>query len=151
MEKSWPGDRRHPTPLANRGEPRFPTIAYKSSSTVYMRNCKAGSGGRVTLGVGSLGWRDRVTHVNGYKRVNSPSRAKSRHAEHAHADISVTWEGQVITTWLMSFPYRRAVKLARGREGGSFLHMTAGLIHAIVSVCFYCNVRNTVYTVASLW
>ena len=62
-----------------------------------MRNCKPGSGGRVTLGVGSLGWQDRVTlggeptfsHVNGFKRVNSPSRAKSRHAEHAHANISV--------------------------------------------------------------
>ena len=115
MEKSWPGDRRPPPPpLANWGEPRFPTIAYKSSSTVYMRNCKAGSGG-------TLGWRDRVTHVNGYKRVNSPSRAKSRHAEHAHADISVTWEGQVIITGLMSFPYRRAVKLARGGEGGGGL------------------------------
>ena len=44
-----------------RGEPSFPTIAYKTSSTVYMRNCKPGSEGRVTLGVGSLGWRDRVT------------------------------------------------------------------------------------------
>ena len=58
--------------LASRG---FPTIAYKSSSTVYMRNCKPGSGARVTLAVGSLGWRDRVTqggeptfsHVNGFK------------------------------------------------------------------------------------
>ena len=76
-----------PSPRASRGEPSFPTIAYKSSSTVYMRNCKPGSGGRVTLGVGSLGWRDRVTlggeptfsHVNGFKRVNSPSRAKSHH------------------------------------------------------------------------
>ena len=29
-------------------------------STVYRRNCKPGSGGRVTLWVGSLGWRDRV-------------------------------------------------------------------------------------------
>ena len=78
-------------------EPSFPTIAYKSSSTVYMRNYKPGSEGRVTLGVGSLGWRERVTlggeptfsHVNGCKRVNSPSGAKSRHAEHAHAHISV--------------------------------------------------------------
>ena len=78
-------------------EPSFPTIAYKSSSTVYMRNYKPGSEGRVTLGVGSLGWRERVTlggeptfsHVNGCKRVNSPSGSKSRHAEHAHAHISV--------------------------------------------------------------
>ena len=53
--ESWPGDPRHPPlPRANRGEPSVPTIAYKSSSTVYMRNCKPGSGGRVTLGVGSL-------------------------------------------------------------------------------------------------
>ena len=87
MEKNWPRDPWHPPPRASRGEPSFPTIAYKSSSTVYMRNCKPGSGGRVTLGVGSLGWQDRVTlggepilsHVNGFKRVNSPSRAKTRH------------------------------------------------------------------------
>ena len=91
MEKSWPGDPRHPPLRAI-----FPTIAYKSSSAVYMRNCKPGSGVRVALGVGSLGLRDRValggeptfSHVNGFKRVNSPSRAKSRHAEHAQADIS---------------------------------------------------------------
>ena len=31
-----------PSPRANRVEPSFPTIAYKSSSTVYMRNCKPG-------------------------------------------------------------------------------------------------------------
>ena len=85
MEKSWPGD----SPLrANRSEPSFPTITYKSSSTVYTRNCKPGSGGRVTVGVGSLGWQDRVTlgneptfsHVNGFMRVNSPAWAKSRKA-----------------------------------------------------------------------
>ena len=78
------------------GEPSFPTNAYKSSSTVYTRNCKPGSRGRATLGVGSLGWRDRVTlggqptfsHVNDFRRVDSASRAKSRHTEHAHADIS---------------------------------------------------------------
>ena len=64
-----------------------------------MRNFKPGSRGRVTLGLGSLGWQDRVTlwgeptfFVNRFKRVNSLSRAKSRHAEHAQADISVPWE-----------------------------------------------------------
>ena len=75
-------------------EPTFPTIAYKSSSTVYTRNCKPGSEGRVTLRVGSLGWQDKVTlggepnfsRVNGFKRVN---RAKSHHAEHEQVDISV--------------------------------------------------------------
>ena len=60
MEKSSPGNLWHPPPRANRGEPSFPTVAYKSSSSVYRRNCKPGSGGRVTLWVGSLGWRDRV-------------------------------------------------------------------------------------------
>ena len=62
-----------------------------------MRNWKPGSWPRETLGVGSLGWRDRVTlgdeqtfsYVNGFKRVSSPNRAKPRHAEHAHVDISV--------------------------------------------------------------
>ena len=52
---------------------------------------------RVTLRLGSLGWQDRVTlwgeptfsHVNRFKRVNLPSRSKTRHAEHAQADISV--------------------------------------------------------------
>ena len=51
----------------------------------------------MTLGVESLGWQDRVTlggeptfsHLNYFKRVNLPSRAKSRHAEHTQADISV--------------------------------------------------------------
>ena len=51
MEKSWPGDPKHPP---QPGEPSFPTIAYKSSS-VDMTNCKPGSGDRVTQGVGSLG------------------------------------------------------------------------------------------------
>ena len=40
LRPCWPGDLRHPPSQANRGEPSFPTIAYKSSSTVYMRNCK---------------------------------------------------------------------------------------------------------------
>ena len=86
-----------PYPRVNRSEPSFPTIAYKSLSTVYMRNCERGSGGKVALGLGSLGWREKVnlggkptfSHVNGFKRVNTPSRAESRHAEHAQADISV--------------------------------------------------------------
>ena len=85
LDKSWPGHPSHPPPRANRVEPSFPTIAYTSLSTVYMRNCKPGSRGRVTLEVGSLGWQDRVTlggettcsHVNGFKRVNSPSWSKS--------------------------------------------------------------------------
>ena len=110
----------HPSSRANRGEPSFHTIAYKSSSTVYMRNCKPGSWGRVTLGLGSLGWRDRVTmrgeptfsYENGFKRVSSPN-----HAEHAHVDISVRLEGQHIKTGPCFFPCRRAVKLAGG-EGG---------------------------------
>ena len=54
--KVGPGTRGTLLLRANWGEPSFPTIAYKSSLTVYMRNCKPGSGGRVTLGVGSLGW-----------------------------------------------------------------------------------------------
>ena len=62
-----------------------------------MRNCKPEWEGRVTLRVGSLGWQDRVTlageptfsNVNGFKRVNLPSWAKIRHAEHAQADIPV--------------------------------------------------------------
>ena len=76
-----------------------------------MRNCKPVSGGRVTLGVGPLGWQDRVplggeptfAHVNVYKRVNSPSQAKSCHAEHAHADISLRSEEQLIITRLTFF------------------------------------------------
>ena len=71
MEKSWPGDLRHPT---------IPTIAYTSSSTVYMRNCKPGSGGRVTR---------LVRQGDPAGQVSSPSRVKSCHAEHAYTDISV--------------------------------------------------------------
>ena len=36
-----------PSPWANRGEPSFTTIAYKSSSTVYVRNWKPGLGENV--------------------------------------------------------------------------------------------------------
>ena len=61
--------------LSSRAEPSFPAIAYKSSSTVYMRNRKLGSGGRVTLGVGSLGWQDRVTLEGEPTRLARPSRA----------------------------------------------------------------------------
>ena len=93
-------------------------------------------GGRVTLGVGSLGWWDRLTlggeptfsHVDGFKWVNSPSWAKSHHTEHVQADISVSWQGQLIITWLSFFPYRRAVRLAQGGgvpwgPGRTFLHI----------------------------
>ena len=104
-------EKRHPSPLprANRGEPSFPTIAYKSSSTVYMRNCKPGLGDRVTLG-----GKPTFSHVNGFKWVNWPSWAKLCHTEHVQADISVPWEGQLIITRLMFFLYRRVVKLAQG-------------------------------------
>ena len=115
MEERWPGDPRHPSLRANRVEPSFLAIAYKSSSTIYMTNCKPGSWGRVTLGLGSLGWRDRVTlggeptfsYENGFKRVSSPSRAKPRHAAHAHVDISVHSSKPAGRF----FPCRRAVKL----------------------------------------
>ena len=63
-----------------------------------------------------MGGEPTFSHVNGFKWVNSPSRAKWCHAEHAHADISVRWEGQLIITRLTFFPCRRAVELARGED-----------------------------------
>ena len=74
-----------------------------------MRNCKPVLGGG-----GKIGWPwgggATFSHVNGFKPVNSSSRAKSRHTEHAQANISIPWDGQLIITRLTFFPYRRALK-----------------------------------------
>ena len=79
MENSWPGGQRHPPSPPNQlGQAKFP---YKSSLTVYMRNCKPG--------LGDPGGKPTFSHVNGFKRVNWSSQAKSRHTEHVQADISV--------------------------------------------------------------
>ena len=116
-----------------------------------MRNFKPGSRGRVTLGLGSLGWQDRVTlwgeptfsHTNRFKRVTSSSRSKTRHAEHAQADISVPWEGQLIITRLTFFPYRQGLR-DKCREVRANLHL------AIFCFCFM-NLPANLWNKNKIW